>query len=204
MSEFFHFDIAQWITTIGFVGVVLIIFVETGLFVGFFLPGDSLIFTAGLLASKGIFPIKWLVPSLIVAAFLGYTLAYWFGKRLGRWLMSRKDHFWFKKSYIYKAEEFYEKHGGKAIILGRLVPIVRTFIPIAAGMARMTYRDYFMYNLLGALLWGGGLCLAGYYLGALIPDADKYILLVIVIVVFLSFLPMIWPIIKERRARRRK
>ena len=164
MYEFIqHFDFAHWVETIGYVGILLIIFVESGLFVGFFLPGDSLLFIAGMLAEKGIFDITILVPAMIVTAIAGYMLGFWFGDKLGHWLLKRKDSLFFKKRYLTQAHAFYEKHGGKALVLGRLVPIVRTFAPIVAGMADMPYRRYFFYNVLGALVWCGGVTLLGFF-----------------------------------------
>jgi len=180
-------------------GLLLIVFAETGFFFGFFLPGDSLVFAAGLLASKHIFNIWILVPALIVVAILGYTVGYWFGDKLGYWLMQRKDSLFFKKRYIHQAHEFYIKHGGKALIIGRLIPVVRTFVPIVAGMADMKYRSYLKFNVLGALVWGGGVTLAGYYVGALIPSAGHYILPVVIAIVILSVLPGLVHLYKRRK-----
>jgi membrane-associated protein len=193
-----HFDIASWVTTIGYVGLLLIVLIETGFFFGFFLPGDSLMFTAGLLASKGIFSIWILTPAIIVMAIIGYTIGYWFGDRLGGWLLKRKESFLFKKRYIETANEFYDKHGGKALVIGRLVPIVRTFVPIVAGMATMPYRRYFTYNVLGSLMWGGGITLLGYSLGAMVPNAGHYVLPAVIVIVILSVLPGVIHFLKQR------
>ena len=193
-----HFNITEWVSTLGYTGLLVIVFLETGLFFGFFLPGDSLVFAAGLLASKHIFNIWILVPSLIVVAILGYTVGYWFGDKLGHWLMERKDSFWFKKRYVHQAQEFYKKHGGKALVLGRLIPIVRTFVPIVAGMADMRYRSYLLYNVIGAFAWGGAITLAGYYLGTLIPTAGNYILPFVLVIVFASILPGIIHFLRKR------
>jgi len=194
-----NFDITQWVSTIGYTGLLLIVLIETGFFFGFFLPGDSLVFAAGLLASKHIFNIWILVPALVFTAMLGYTIGYWFGDKLGHWLMRRKDTIWFKKRYIHQAHEFYERHGGKALVIGRLVPVVRTFVPIVAGMASMQYRSYFLYNVIGAVLWGGVITLMGYYIGALIPTAGEYILPVVLVIIFLSVLPGVFHYLKHRR-----
>lgn len=199
MFDFFHqFDIAKWVSTLGYPGLLIIVFLETGFFFGFFLPGDSLVFVAGLLASKHIFNIWILVPSLVVVAIIGYTVGYWFGDKLGHWLIKREDSIWFKKRYIHQAHEFYKKHGGKALVIGRLVPVIRTFVPIVAGMAGMRYRQYFLYNVIGALLWGGAVTLAGYYIGALIPTAGHYIFPFVLVVVFISILPGIIHFLRKR------
>lgn len=190
MFDFFHHvDVVQLTRTAGYIGLTLIILCETGLFLGFFLPGDSLLFAAGLLASQGFFNILILVPLLIMAAIIGYAVAYWLGDKIGRWLLKRPDSIWFKRKYLTQAHEFYEKHGGKALILGRLVPIVRTFLPIVAGMAEMTHRRYTVFNIIGALVWCGGVTLAGYFLGGVIPNVDEYILPLILGIVVLSLLP---------------
>src|SRR3990167_250120 len=154
-----HGNITDLVSTIGYIGVFAIIFAETGLFIGFFLPGDSLLFAAGLLASQHIFHIGVMVPVVIIMAISGYFVAYWFGDKLGQWLLTREDSFFFKKHYLYQARDFYKKHGGKALILGRLMPILRTFVPIVAGMAKMRYRTYVIYNIVGGLIWAGGMTL---------------------------------------------
>jgi membrane-associated protein len=184
-----HIDVIQLTRTAGYVGLALIILCETGFFLGFFLPGDSLLFTAGLLAFQGLFNIFILIPLLIAAAIIGYAVAYWFGDKIGHWLLKRPDSLWFKRRYLIEAHAFYERHGGKALILGRLVPIVRTFLPIIAGMAEMSHRRYLFYNIVGALVWAGGVTLAGYYLGSVIPNIDRYILPVVLAVIVISLLP---------------
>lgn len=193
-----HFDITKWVQALGYVGILLIIFLETGVFLGFFLPGDSLLFAAGLLASQNIFNVWILIPLMIVTACAGYFLAYWFGEKLGKWLLNRKDSFLFKKKYLIQARKFYDKHGGKALILGRLVPILRTFVPIVAGMAKMRYRSYVLFNIAGAFVWAGGVTLLGYYLGGLIPGASKYILPIAVCIIIISILPAIWHYVRNK------
>ena len=195
----FGININEIVMAIGFVGVVFIVFAETGLFLGFFLPGDSLLFAAGLLASQHIFNIHWLVFSIITAAFVGYSVGYWFGEYLGAWLIKRPDRWYFKKAYLREAQAFYDKHGGKALLLARLVPIVRTFVPIVAGMAKMSLLRYTIYNFFGALIWGGGVTLAGFFLGHSIPNAEKYILPITLAVVVLSVLPGVIHIIQRRK-----
>ena len=198
MIDLHHIDIVQLTKTAGYIGLTAIILCETGLFLGFFLPGDSLLFAAGLLASQKIFNIYILLPLLIVAAIVGYTVAYWFGDKIGHWLLKRQDSFWFKRRYLIEAHEFYEKHGGKALIFGRLVPIVRTFLPIVAGMAEMTHRRYMIYNVIGAFLWCGVITILGYYLGAVVPNIDAYILPLVLAVIVISILPAIIPLLRRK------
>lgn len=190
-------DLNALVTTLGYVGLAAMLFGETGLFFCFFFPGDSLLFTAGLLASQDIFKIEILIPLLMTMAFLGYLVGYWFGERLGGWLSLQKDSWYFKKSYLERAQIFYETHGKKALILGRLLPIVRTFIPIVAGMVLMPYRLYFIYNMIGAVLWAGVVTLLGYFLGGIFPHANDYLLGIVILIVFVSLLPSIVPWIKK-------
>lgn len=192
-----YFDISQWVATLGYLGLFFIIFVETGLFFGFFLPGDSLVVASGFLASQGVLNIWILVPLFVVTAFFGYALAYWFGKALGGWMLKRKDGVLFKRRYLEEARVFYTKHGPLALVVGRLIPIIRTFVPVAAGLARMPYRRYMFWNLVGAVLWGGVLCVFGYVLGLVIPNAKQYILPCVVIIIGLSLIPAIWHILRR-------
>lgn len=193
-----HLDVVQLTRAAGYIGLTAIIFCETGLFLGFFLPGDSLLFAAGLLASQNVFNIFLLAPLLIAAAILGYALAYWFGDKIGHWLLKRPDSLWFKKRYLIEAHEFYEKHGGKALIIGRLMPVVRTFLPIVAGMAEMTHRRFTLYNIIGACIWCGGISITGYYLGTAIPNIDKYILPLVVLIIIISFLPPLFHLLRKK------
>jgi len=195
---FSHIDISHWVQLIGYAGVLLIIFLETGLFFGFFLPGDSLLFSAGLLASQHIFNIGYLVPSIIVVAILGYQVAYWFGKKLGHWLLSRKDSLWFKRRYLEQAKIFYEEYGGRALIIGRLMPVVRTFVPIVAGMVELSYPRYVMLNVVGALMWAGGVTLLGYFLGRSVPNAEHYILPLVLLIMLASISPILWRYFRKR------
>lgn len=196
--SFSNFDLAQWLTTIGYVGILLIIFVETGVFFGFFLPGDSLLFTAGFLASQKIFNIWYLIPLMIVTAILGYQFGFWLGKRLGGWFTGRPDSFWFKQKYLDQARVFYNHHGGKALVLGRLLPIVRSFIPVVAGMVQMESQRYFWLNILGALLWAGGVTLVGFLLGNVIPSANHYILPIVFGIIFLSLVPGLLKYLRQK------
>lgn len=194
---FFGIDLVSLIETIGYVGVFSIVFAETGLFLGFFFPGDSLLFVAGFLASQHIFSLPVLIGGVFAAAVIGNLFGYEFGKRVGPKLFSREDSLIFKKAHALKAQAFYDKHGPKTIVLARFMPIVRTFAPIVAGIANMRFRTFFLYNLIGALLWTLGLVLMGYSLGSVI-DVDRYLLPIIVLIVFLSFLPGILGYLKER------
>ena len=179
------------IQTLGLVGVWLIIFAESGLLIGFFFPGDSLLFTAGLLASQGLLNIWWLALGSIAAAVLGDNAGYWFGKKVGPKIFTREDSIFFHKNHLRRAAEFFNQHGKKAIILARFMPVIRTFTPILAGVGKMEYKTFFTYNLIGGIIWGGGVTWLGYLLGATVPGIDHYLWPIILIIVFTSFLPAI-------------
>jgi membrane-associated protein len=187
------------IAAFGLVGVIGIVFAETGLLIGFFLPGDSLLFTAGFLASQGLIPLAPLLIGTFLAAIIGDTVGYWFGVRTGEKLFTREDSRFFKRKYAEKARVFYETHGKKTIILARFIPIVRTFAPVIAGIGRMHYRTFIVYNVVGALLWAVGITLVGYFLGKIIPSADKYLLPIIILIVLTSFIPAVVHMIRERK-----
>lgn len=193
----FRGDLIGLIKAVGYAGLFAIVFAETGLFLGFFLPGDSLLFVAGFLAGQHFFSLLVLIFGLFVSAVLGNVLGYEFGRRIGPKLFSREDSWIFKKRHALKAQGFYDKHGPKMILLARFMPIVRTFAPIVAGVAKMHYRTFFIYNLIGALLWTIGLVLLGYFLGSVI-DVDQYLLPIILLIVFLSFLPGIIAYLRQR------
>lgn len=191
----------QMIAWGGYPVLCAIIFAETGLLIGFFLPGDSLLVTAGLLASAGLLNVWWLILLLIPCAIIGDALGYYIGKKSGKKMYERPDSRFFKKEHLLKATEFYEKHGGKTIVLARFVPLIRTFAPVVAGIANMSYRSFAMYNILGGILWICSTTLLGYFLGSMIPNIEKYIHYVIVIVVFISLLPIIYEYIKSKKAK---
>ncbi len=172
----------------GYIGLFLIVFAESGLFFGFFLPGDSLLLIAGTLAATGILNLWILIPIIFIAAFLGDQVGYWTGHKVGRRLFKRQDSWLFKKEYVERSEEFFAKHGHKTIIIGRFVPIVRTFTPILAGIGNMPYPTFFTYNLVGAVLWGIGITLIGYGLGN-IPGVDRYINIIVLVVIVASIVP---------------
>ena len=199
---FFGIDLEQLILTVGLLGLFAIIFAESGLFFGFFLPGDSLLLTAGVVsaAHPEAFPI-WLVCAVcFVAAVTGDAVGYTFGYRVGRRLYDRPDSRFFKRSHLLAAEAFYEKHGGKTIVIARWLPFVRTFAPIVAGTARMSYPRFALYNFSGAIVWAIGLPVAGYVLGQVLGETlDRYLLLVLVVVVGLSLLPTAFHVYRSNR-----
>ena len=186
-----EFNLVELIQQVSYVGLFLIVFAESGMFFGFFLPGDSLLFTAGFLASQRLLNIWVLVPLLVVAAILGDSAGYWIGRRLGGWLERQKDSWFFKREHLQKAQSFYEKHGGKTLILARFIPIIRTFAPIAAGMAVMDYKKFVSFNVFGGLGWAVGMLMAGYFLGSVIPGVDKYLLPIVGVIVIVSLLPAV-------------
>lgn len=179
------------IKAVGIIGIILIVFAETGLFFGFFFPGDSLLFTAGIFASQGFFSIEVLLISCIIAAILGDSVGYWSGKKYGRKLFDRDESFFFKKKHLYDAELFYEKHGKSTIIIARFVPIIRTFAPIVAGIGNMNYYSFISYNIFGGIFWVSLLLLSGYFLGGMIPNPDTYIIPIAFLIIVLSFIPII-------------
>ena len=190
------------IQSAGYIGVGSIVFAESGLLIGFFLPGDSLLFTAGFLASQGFFDITILAGICFFAAVTGDSVGYAFGYRWGRRLFNRPDSRFFKRENLIRAENFYEKHGGKTIILARFIPVVRTFAPIVAGMGKMSYPKFLTYNLVGGAGWGIGMPFLGYWLGGTIPGIDRYLLPVIALIIVLSILPGILEMLKTPERRR--
>ncbi|MBE2271722.1 MAG: VTT domain-containing protein [Anaerolinea sp.] len=197
----FGIDLPELIKAIGYIGVFAIVFAESGLLIGFFLPGDSLLFTAGFLASQEILSLPVLAIGCGLFAILGDSVGYMFGRRVGRRLFEREDSTLFKKKHLQSAEDFYEKHGGKTIIIARFMPVVRTFAPIVAGIGTMEYRKFLTYNIIGGLLWGVGVTLAGYLLGSVIPDVDKYLLPIIILIVVVSVAPSVWHVLKDKETR---
>jgi membrane-associated protein len=183
----------------GLLMVCGIVFVETGLFVGFFLPGDSLLVTAGVFAAAGVLKIQTLLLGAILCAIVGDQLGYWIGRRAGQALYRRRDSLFFKRKHLESARRFYEQYGGKTVILARFVPIVRTFCPPVAGAAGMRYMRYLAYDIAGGCFWGGGLVLGGYFLGSVVPNIGQRIHWVIAAVVFLSLLPALISVLRARR-----
>lgn len=191
MSSIFHLDIISLVQTFGYLGVLVVVFVESGVFFGFFFPGDSLLFTAGLLASQGLLSIALLIIAVPFAAITGVSFGYWFGKKVGQKLFTREDSFFFHKHHVERTKEFYAKYGVKAIVISRFVPIVRTFTPILAGVGEMPYGVFMKYNILGGVLWTTSMLGLGYSLGSVVPNIDHYILPIVAAIILISFSPVI-------------
>jgi len=205
-------DLESLIRTVGYVGLFAIIFAESGLFFGFFLPGDSLLLTAGLLASRAdpasgqpILNILILLPLLAVAAILGDNVGYWFGNKAGPRIFNRENSRFFKRKNLIAAHEFYKKHGGKTIVLARFMPFIRTFAPIVAGAVDMEYRRFVFFNFFGGLLWAVGVTLVGFFIGTFFgqtvdPETlDKYFLVLVAVVIFVSALPAMIHVWRENK-----
>ncbi|KKU58161.1 MAG: hypothetical protein UX81_C0025G0002 [Parcubacteria group bacterium GW2011_GWA2_47_12] len=189
------------ITSVGLFGVFAIVFAESGLFFGFFLPGDSLLFTAGLLASLGHFNIFALWLGCMLCAILGDSVGYAFGKKAGPKIFTREDSLFFHKKHIERTQAFYARYGKKTVVLARFVPIVRTFAPILAGVGNMRYRIFLTYNIVGGALWATLLIFLGFFLGMFIPDPDRYLMPLIFAIIFISFLPIFREWWKSRKTR---
>lgn len=183
--------------------VCMIVFVETGFFVGFFLPGDSLLVTAGIFAAAGVVPLRLLLAPVMICAVVGDQIGYWIGRKTGSALYRREDSLFFRRSHLQRAHEFYERYGGRAVIFARFVPIVRTFCPPVAGAALMPYSRYLMFDIFGGVFWVGAMILGGYFLGRSVPNVGQRIHYVIAVVVLLSVLPALISIIRARRAAAR-
>lgn len=190
----------------GFYIVVLIVFAETGLFFGFFLPGDYLLFLAGLFCALGKIDVDIVTMyfGILGAGILGNFTGYWFGYRTGPVLFKRKDSLLFKRKYVIMAEEFYQKYGGTALVIGRFVPIVRTFAPIFAGIVKLNFRKFVFYNVTGALLWVSLLTLTGYFLGVKFPAIINYVEYIIVGLIAIAFLPIVIALLKRWLKNRKK
>ncbi len=186
------------IQTFGYAALFAIVFAESGLFFGFFFPGDSLLFTAGLLVSKGLLDLNIVIVGVAIFAILGDQVGYWMGAKYGRKFFSRQGSWIFNPAHVEKAEEFYNKHGKKTIVIARFVPAVRTFAPIVAGIAKMDYRTFITYNIIGGVLWTITMVMLGYFLGTAVPEAGKYMDLIIIGIIVLSALPIIWELAKSK------
>lgn len=204
LSNIIHFllDPRALIMAVGTIGVIAIIFLETGLFFGFFFPGDSLLFLSGFFASLGYLPIGWLLFGCFLAAVVGDSIGYAFGHHVGPALFTKDDSVFFSRKHVARAEHFYERHGKKTIILARFIPIVRTFAPIVAGIGNMRYRTFLAYNVMGAFLWTWALLLFGYGFGSVIPNPDRYILPVILAIIVVSAIPALRELYKGWREKR--
>jgi membrane-associated protein len=201
ISDLYHqlSDLEGLIRWGGYLVIAAIIFAETGLLLGFFLPGDSLLVTAGLLAGTGLLNIWLLGLLLMVAAISGQSLGYAIGKAAGPRLFTREDSLLFKRSHLLRAHEFYEHYGAKTVVIARFMPILRTFVPVVAGAAQMNFRTYTIFNVVGATLWVWGMLLTGFLLGRYIPGIGKHIDIVIIVVVVLSLMPGIIAWLRRRR-----
>lgn len=192
------YSLPELIQAGGLLGISLIVFAESGLFFAFFLPGDSLLFTAGILAAAGTFSLLHVIIVVAIGAWFGNLFGYLFGKKVADSLFTRKDTFFFKKAHLTTTHRFYEKYGSITIILARFVPIVRTFAPILAGASHMTYKKFIFGNSVGAIAWSLAMPLLGYFLGSKIPHVDTYILPVIGGIMIASFIPFAYKIIREK------
>lgn len=200
-------DLIDIISTAGWLAVIAVIFAESGLLIGFFLPGDSLLFTSGFLVYSGVFDINihLFVFLLFLAAVIGDNVGYTFGRRVGHKLFQRPNSKFFKQENIEVAQKFYEKHGGKTVIIARFVPFVRTFAPVVAGIGKMEYKKFLIYNMIGAFIWAVGITYAGYYLGAVFTsmglDIDHVLLPIIALILLTSLLPPIIHIMRDKKQR---
>lgn len=204
ITDFFHRfsnlpDLVQWA---GLVGIAAIIFSETGLLVGVFLPGDSLLVTAGLFAARGFLNIYTLVPVLTIAAICGNSVGYFIGRSSGPRIFSRENSIFFNKKHAIRAHEFYERHGRKTIVLAQFMPVIRTFAPVIAGVGGMQFRQFITFNIIGAFAWIWSMLGIGFFLGNYIPGIDQHIEIVVVVVVFLSILPGLIGAYRGRRSKR--
>lgn len=200
----FALDPDQLIQAFGTLGLFAIVFAESGLLFGFFLPGDSLLFTAGLLASQGRLNFPVILVGCFAAAVAGDQVGYVFGRRAGPALFRRPESRLFKREHLERAQAYFEDHGSKTIVLARFVPIVRTFAPIVAGAGRMHYRTFVTFNVLGGFLWAVGVTTLGYLLGETVPDIDKYLLPVIAAIIAVSLAPIAVELLRKRRATARR
>jgi membrane-associated protein len=195
------FDVHHIVEAGGILVISLIVFAESGLLVGFFLPGDTLLFAGGLAASQGRLSLPLLIACVVIAAVIGDNVGYSIGRRAGPRIFKKKDGIVFRQEYLEKAEEFYSKHGGKTIILARFTPIVRTFAPVVAGASNMDHRRFFGFNVVGGAIWGAGMPILGYWLGSKIPGLDKYIEYVLLGVVVASIGASLIHILKDKKTR---
>ena len=199
---FLHIELTQLVAFIGYPGITLAIYLETGLFFGFFLPGASMLFIAGILASQEYFNIWLLAPLVTIAAILGDMTGYWFGRYVGTTIFHWADSRFFHKDHVERTQEFFKKYGRITILLARFIPVVRTFAPILAGVGKMDFRVFFFYNVLGAVLWGGGVVVAGYFLGTKVPGIEKYITLIVLGIIIASSIPLLVEWLRQRAQKK--
>lgn len=194
-------DLVGFIKSAGYVGISAIVFAESGLLIGAVLPGDSLLFTAGFLASQGFLDIKILLVLLMLSAVIGDNVGFNLGKRYGPKIFKREDSLFFHKDHVQRSQEFFAKYGAKTLILARFVPVVRTFAPILAGVGKMPYKKFFLIDIVANSLWALGLPLLGYFLGSRVPGIDKYILPIVVLIIIISVAPTAWHILSDASRR---
>ena len=202
MAFFYAFDLPSFIQTIGYLGIFIVVFAESGLLVGLVLPGDSLLFSAGFLASQHLVSIFPVILVCFLGAVLGDSFGYFFGRRVGPRFFKKEESFFFRKSYMERTGSFYAVHGKKTLVLARFLPVVRTFAPILAGVGNMHYPTFLAYNIVGAVLWAIGVPLAGYYLGSAIPGIDHYLVPIIIAIVVASLIPATIEVLRVRRSGR--
>ena len=204
LTDLFHrlSDLPELVRWAGLIGLTAIIFSETGLLVGVFLPGDSLLVTAGLLSARGYLNVYTLVPALMAAAICGNSLGYFIGPTTGPRIFNRENSLFFNKKHAIRAHEFYARHGRKTIVLAQFMPVIRTFSPVIAGVGGMEFRTFITFNIIGAIVWVGSMVSIGYFLGSYIPGIDQHIEIVVAIVVFISILPGLIGSYRGRRAKR--
>ena len=194
-------DPSHLVKTFGYLGILIAIFLESGIVIGFFLPGDSLLFAAGLLASQHYLNVVGVIIVAVIGAILGNNAGYYTGKKAGPTLFNRKDSKLFSQKRINDAHAFFEEQGGRALVLARFIPAVRTFVPIVAGVGKMDYRHFFTFNALGGLLWGISLPVLGYTLGRSVPSIDKYILPIVFAIIIVSAIPVFWHYRGSKKAK---
>lgn len=194
-----HLDPLAIVKYGGYVGIAILIFAETGLLVGVFFPGDSLLFIAGLLSASGFMAFPLLILIVICAAIIGDSTGYWLGTKIGPALFKREDSRFFKQAYVARTQKFFDAYGGRAIILARFVPIVRTIAPVLAGVGKMKYPRFLSFNAIGGMLWGAGMVSLGYFLGSIIPNSETYILPFSLVIVVLSFLPVLISYLRNKK-----
>jgi len=190
-------------SAVGLIAIAVIIFLESGIPVGFFLPGDTMLFTAGFFASQHYLPIWGIILVVILAEVAGSNIGYEIGKRAGRKLFNKEESFLFRKDYLDSAESFYEKHGGKTVLMGQFIPVVRTFAPVVAGISVMNRRKFVIFNLIGAILWGFSVPLLGFWLGTKVHNIDSYLIPLVILATVFSFAPAGWHLFGKKEARQR-
>lgn len=199
LSACAHLDPVAMVQAGGYLGIAIIIFAESGVLLGIFFPGDSLLFAAGLLSANGFFAFGPLALIVVASAILGDSVGYWFGTKVGDNLFKRPDSRFFKQEYVTRTQKFFLTYGGRAVVLARFVPIVRTIAPILAGVGTMKYSRFLSYNALGGFLWGAGMVSLGYFLGSIIPNSERYVFPLSIVIIVISFLPILLEFIRGKR-----